>query len=100
MQLQAYRRMCVLFQRKYKLKGSQVEVRFGKLEGKAINRNNDYIVRDIFTPEYRVIEVEGYGTVMAMEHKIGCIPVGIGYSGGSELFYKPRSRSIPSCTPR
>lgn len=87
--------MCVLFQRKYKLKGSQVEVRFGKLEGKAISRNNDYIVRDIFTPEYRVIEVEGYGTVMAMEHKIGCIPVGIGYSGGSELFYKPEEQINP-----
>lgn len=87
--------MCVMFQRKYKLKGSQVKVRYGEVEGKPIKNNMDYTVRDIFTPEYRVIDIEGYATVMAMEHMLGCIPVGIGYSGGSELFYKPEEQINP-----
>lgn len=87
--------MIVLFQRKYKLRGNQLKVRYGWIEGKPIKDNMEYVVRDIYTPEHRVIDVEGYGTVMAMETKLGCIPVGIGYAGGSELFYKPEEQINP-----
>mgnify|MGYP000087123667 CR=1 FL=1 len=87
--------LCIMFQRKYILKGSQIKAQYGEVAGKPIKSTNDYTVRDIFTPEYRIVNVEGYETVMAMEHKLGCIPVGIGYSGGSELFYKPEEQINP-----
>ena len=85
----------LLFQRKYKLRGNQLRARFGELPGKPIKDTNEYIVRDIYTPEYRVIDVENYGTVMSKEHGLTCIPIGIGFSGGSELFFKPEEQINP-----
>lgn len=84
-----------LHQHKYKVRGSTIKTRWGGIEGKPIKDNMEYTVRDIYTPEYRVIEVEGYGTVLAMAHGLNCIPVGVGYSGGSELFFKREEQVNP-----
>ncbi len=83
------------FQRRYQLRGSQIKNRWGELTSKPLKDNAEFWVRDIFTLEDRVIDVEGYGTVLAMPHKLGCIPVAIGFSGGSELFYKPEESINP-----
>lgn len=81
--------LILTFHRKYKLRGMQVKSRWGELPSKPLKDNQEYIVLDIYTPENRVIEVEGYGTVMAAPHGLNCLPIGIGFSGGTELFYKP-----------
>ncbi len=87
--------LLLCFQRTYKMRGSQIKSKYGELEGKPLKDGDEYIIRDIYTPENRVIEAEGYGTLMSRAHGLNCIPVAIGFSGGSELFYKPEEQINP-----
>lgn len=80
--------LVILSQWKYKLTGAKVKSRF---DVKA-NDLQEYDVRDIFTPEYHIITIDGVGTVFAKPHGLGCVPVVVSFAGGTELFHTPEEQ--------
>lgn len=82
--------MVILSEWRYSLKGSVIKARFGNVMA---NDTQNYTVRDIFTPEYHIIDVEGVSeTVYAKKHTLGCVPIVVSVAGGSELFHTPEEQ--------
>lgn len=82
--------MMTLHNWKYKLNGAAVRSRYGVTQ--KIDDTLMYEVRDIFTPEAHVVEVQGFGVVYAKKHNLGCVPIVSSFSGGSEMFSKPEEQ--------
>lgn len=75
---------------KYKLLGSKLKNRWGITEG---GDNTEYIVWDVFTPEYHVVWADGIKTdLLAAPHNLNCVPIASSTAGGTELFHKPEER--------
>ena len=69
---------------RYKLTGSQIKNRWGMEDARD---NTVYWINDVFTPDHHVVWAEGITKdIMAAEHGLGCLPIFVAYSGGSELF--------------
>ena len=80
--------MVIHYHRRYSLYGAQVKARYGVTD---VRDGTEYEVRDIFTPENHVVEVQGK-VVFAAPHGLDCVPVATSYAGGSELFHKPEQQ--------
>lgn len=81
--------MVILSEWKYKLTGAKIKARHGELKA---NDSMEYVVRDIFTPEYHIITIDGVGDMYAKKHTLGCVPVVVSFSGGTELFHTPEEQ--------
>ncbi len=75
---------------KYKLLGSKLKNRWGITEA---SNNTEYVVWDVFTPEYHVVWADGIGKeLLAAPHNLNCVPIASSTAGGTELFHKPEER--------
>ena len=74
---------------RYKIRGANLKARWG-VDAKD---NNEYMIYDVFTPEYHVVWADGLnGEILAAEHGLGCLPIFTAYAGGSDLFHKPEEQ--------
>lgn len=80
--------LVILSEWKYKLTGAKIKSRYKV----SANDLQEYDVRDIFTPEYHIITIDGIGNVFAKPHGLGCVPVVVSFSGGTELFHTPEEQ--------
>lgn len=80
--------LVILSEWKYKLTGAKIKSRYKV----SANDLQEYDVRDIFTPEYHIITIDGIGHVFAKPHGLGCVPVVVSLSGGTELFHTPEEQ--------
>lgn len=79
----------ILHNWKSTVKGSKVQTKWGV----ECSRDKDYIIRDVYTPEYHIVWAEGIDKVLfAGAHGLGCVPVFCTLAGGSELFHKPEEQ--------
>ena len=75
---------------RYKIRGANLKARWGT---KDAQDNNEYMVYDVFTPEFHVVWADGLnGEILAAEHGLGCLPIFTAYAGGSDLFHKPEEQ--------
>lgn len=72
---------------KYKIRGAALRSRWGVKDAKD---NTEYTIYDTFTAEHHVVWADGQkDEIFAAEHGLGCLPIFVAYSGGSDLFNKP-----------
>lgn len=72
---------------KYKLRGAVLKSRFGV---KDATDNREYTVYDCIDPEYHYAWAEGIDQPLVEgDHGLGCVPISVSYSGGTNLFTDP-----------
>lgn len=72
---------------KYKLTGAVLKSRFGLAQA---NDNQNYVVYDCYDPEYHYVWADGISTpIVSGAHGLGCVPMAVSYSGGTNLFHDP-----------
>lgn len=74
----------------YRVRGAVLEERWGV---KDVKPDQEYMVRDIYDCENRLVYVDGRKDVLfAGPHGLDTIPVVVRYAGGSSLFHKPEEQ--------
>lgn len=74
----------------YKVRGAVLEERWGV---KDVKPDQEYVVRDIYDCENRLVYVDGRkDALFAGPHGLDTIPVVVRYAGGSSLFHKPEEQ--------
>lgn len=74
---------------RYRIRGAELRNRWGVDTKDA----TEYVVYDVFTPEWHIVWADGLGDIFADAHGLGCLPVFTAYSGGTNLFNKPEEQN-------
>jgi len=72
---------------KYKLSGAILKSRYGIQQ---VTDTRDYVIYDCYDPDNHYVWAEGISTpLIDGEHGLGCVPISVSYSGGTNLFKDP-----------